>query len=70
MGQSHLEEYGRWSSRDPFGHLIHYDLKCCIAELWSKVFFSERKRWKSGLQVPPTNPQPCVVGQIEDYGLK
>jgi len=36
MGQSYLDEYGGWSSGDPFGHLIHYDLECCIAEVWFK----------------------------------
>jgi len=44
MGQSYLNEYGGWSSGDPFGHLIHYDLECCIAELWFKVFLPRRKR--------------------------
>jgi hypothetical protein len=31
---------------------------------------SERKRWKSGLQVPPTSYYGQLYSGIEDYELK
>ena len=43
MRRSHLEEYGRRSSGNPFGHLIHYIFKCCIAEFGLNCLFKEER---------------------------
>ena len=50
--------------------VIDFHLKCCIVEQKCKNNITGRKRWKVGLQLPPTNVVPSVILEGEDYDLK
>ena len=47
-----------------------YHLKGCMVDHKCKINVSGRKRWKSGLQVPPTKCGDRVVAKVDDLRLE
>jgi hypothetical protein len=49
--------------------IIDHDLKSTLFKKACQTLITERKRWKGGLQVPPTYLQFDIGHVVEDYEL-
>jgi hypothetical protein len=62
------QKCGWFTRQKTLNQPIEYRLKSTLLGLNGLLQITGRKRWKVGLQVPPTKSEDNTISEVDDYG--